>query len=109
MGLITSNFRMMYLTAYRLTLETKIQYISSAKMDLCNSKDEIVALGNNLDSDNPAVKEMEARRDKLAVLEKKLDLQMKDYQTRIEMVDAELKSCEQAMQSAIERSFSYKI
>ena len=68
MGLISSNFRMMYLTAYRLTLENQIQYISSAKMDLCTSKDEILALGNNLDPDNPAVKEMEGRRDKLAVL-----------------------------------------
>ena len=109
MGLISSNFRMMYLTAYRLTLENQIQYISSAKMDLCTSKDEILALGNNLDPDNPAVKEMEGRRDKLAVLEKRLDLQMKEYQSRIEMVDAELKSCEQAFQNAIERSFSYKI
>ena len=70
MGLIASSFRMMYLTAYKITLETKIQWIASAKMELVASSDEIMALGNDLDPDNPAVKQLEARRDKLIILEK---------------------------------------
>ena len=109
MGLITSSFRMMYLTAYQLTLETKIQWISTAKMELCSSSSEIMSLGNDLDPDNPAVKQLEARRDKLAVLEKKLDLQMQEYQTRLEMVNKELESCKNAVSSAIDRSFSYQL
>ena len=109
MGLITSSFRMMYLTAYQLTLETKIQWISTAKMELCSSSSEIMSLGNDLEPDNPAVKQLEARRDKLAVLEKKLDLQMQEYQTRLEMVNKELDSCKNAVSSAIERSFSYQL
>lgn len=48
MGLIASSFRMMYLTAYKITLETKIQWIASAKMELVASSDEIMALGNDL-------------------------------------------------------------
>ena len=109
MGLITSTFRTMYLTAYRLTLETKIQWIATAKMELVASSDEILALGNDLDPENPAVKQLEARRDKLAVLEKRLDLQMQEYQNRIKMVDAELQSCQGAIDSAIQRSFSYQL
>ena len=109
MGLITSTFRMMYLTAYQLTLESKIQWISTAKMELVASSDEILALGNDLDPDNPAVKQLEARRDKLTVLEKKLDLQMQEYQTRLEMVNKELESCKGAVSSAIDRSFSYQL
>ena len=109
MGLISSSYRVMYLTSYQYTLENKIQWIASAKMDLVASSDEIMALGNDLDPDNPAVKQMEARRDKLAVLEKKLDMQMRDYQNRLEMVKTELKSCEGAMNEAIGRSFQYKI
>ena len=109
MGLITSTFRMMYLTAYQLTLETKIQWISTAKMELCASSDEILALGNDLDPENPAVKQLEARRDKLAVLEKRLDIQMQEYQTRLEMVKAELGACKGAVSSAIDRSFSYQL
>ena len=109
MGLISSSYRFMYLTSYQYTLENKIQWIASAKMDLVASSDEIMALGNDLDPNNPAVKQMEARRDKLAILEKKLDMQMRDYQNRLEMVKAELNSCEGAMQSAIGRSFNYKI
>jgi DNA repair ATPase RecN len=109
MGLITSTFRMMYLTAYQLTLETKIQWITTAKMELVASEDEILALGNDLDPDNPAVKQMEARRDKLAALEKRLDVQMQSYQTRLEMVSKELESCKGAVSSAIDRSFSYQL
>lgn len=109
MGLITSSFRMMYLTAYQLTLETKIQWIATAKMELVASSDEILALGNDLDPENPAVKQLEARRDKLSVLEKRLDLQMQEYQNRLQMVNAELNSCKGAVNSAIERSFSYQL
>ena len=82
MGLITSTYRMMYLTAYQLTLESKIQWISTAKMELMASSNDIMSLGNDLDPDNPAVKQMQARRDRLTVLEKKLDMQMQEYQTR---------------------------
>ena len=107
MGLITSTYRLMYLTAYQLTLETKIQWIATAKMELVASSDEILALGNDLDPDNPAIKQLEARRDKLAILEKKLDLQMQEYQNRLKMVDAELQSAQGAVDSAIKNSFSY--
>jgi hypothetical protein len=78
-------------------------------MELVASSDEILSLGNDLDPENPAVKQLEARRDKLSVLEKRLDLQMQEYQSRLKMVDAELQSCSQAVDSAIQRSFSYQL
>ena len=108
MGLITSTYRMMYLTAYQLTLESKIQWISTAKMELMASSNDIMSLGNDLDPDNPAVKQMEARRDRLTLLEKKLDMQMQEYQMRLDMVKAELNSCKGALDTAMDRSFSYK-
>lgn len=108
MGLITSTYRMMYLTAYKFSLESKIQWISTAKMELIASADEIHALGNDLDPENPAVKQMEARRDKLNILEKRLDLQMQDYQNRLKMVETELQSCQSMVDSAIKQSFSYQ-
>ena len=107
MGLIASSFRLMYLTSYKITLESKIQWISAAKMELLASSDEILALGNDLDPANPAVKQLEARRDRLVVLEKKLDLQMQDYQNRLKAVDAEIQSAQGAVDSAIKTSFSY--
>ena len=108
MGLISSSFRMMYLTAYQITLESKIQWIASAKMELVASADEILALGNDLDPENPAVKQMEYRREKLTALEKKLDLQMQEYQSRLQMVEKELQSSKDAVNRAIDRSFSYQ-
>lgn len=107
MGLIASSFRMMYLTAYKISLETKIEWIASAKMELVASSDEIMSLGNDLDPDNPAVKQLEARKDKLTILEKKLDLQMQEYQTRLKMVDTEMQSAKGAVDSAIQSSFTY--
>ena len=109
MGLIASSFRMMYLTAYQISLESKIQWIASAKMELVASADEILALGNDLDPENPAVKQMEYRRDKLTALEKKLDLQMQEYQSRLKMVEAELDSTRGAVDNAINRSFKYEL
>ena len=105
MGLISSSYRVMYLTAYKISLESKIQWIYAAKDNLVASSNEIMALGNDLDPDNPAVKQMEARRDKLIVLEKKLDLQLKEYSTRLKMIDAELQAAEQAVDRAIQSSF----
>ncbi|MCQ2739074.1 MAG: hypothetical protein MJ237_02470 [bacterium] len=107
MGLITASYRMMYLTAYKFTLETKIQWIATAKMELVASSDEVLGLGNDLDPENPAVKQLEARRDKLSVLEKKLDIQMQEYQNRLQMVEAELQSCQKAVSDSIQSSFSY--
>lgn len=107
MGLISSTYRMMYLTAYQLTLESKLQWISTAKLELTASADEILALGNDLDPENPAVKQMEARRQKLTQLEKRLDLQIQEYQNRLQMVTKEIESCQGSVQKAIERSFSY--
>ena len=107
MGLIASSFRMMYLTAYKISLESKIQWIASAKMELVASSDEIMSLGNDLDPENPAVKQLEARRDKLIVLEKKLDLQMQEYQQRLDMVNAEYESARNAVNAGIQNSFTY--
>ena len=97
----------MYLTAYKLTLETKMQWISSAKMELAASAADVLALGNDLDPENPAVKQLEAKRDKLVVLEKRLDIQQQEYQMRLDMIDKELESCEKALGKALENSFRY--
>ena len=54
---------------------------------------------------NKAVKSL----NKLTVLEKRLDLQMQEYQNRLKMVDAELQSCQGAVDNSIQRSFSYQL
>lgn len=107
MGLLASSYRVMYLMAYKYSLEAKMQMISSAKMELVASANDIMALGNDLDPSNPAVKQLEARRERLMALEKKLDMQMEEYQTRINMINAEMQSAKGAVQSAIQSSFSY--
>ena len=102
-----ATYKKMYLTAYKYSLESKIQWIATAKLELCASSDEISALGNDLDPENPAVKQLQDRMRRLDTLEKQLDTQMQDYQTRLKMVEAELQSCDGAIDSAINTSFKY--
>ena len=104
MGLISSSYRMMYLMAYKNSLETKLQWIAESKMELAASSDEILALGSDLDPQNPAVKQLKARKNKLDALEKRLDMQVKEYQNRLQMIEAELKSCENDMSTEMSKS-----
>ena len=108
MGLITSTIRMMYLTSYKLDLEFKIQLITQAKMGLSDSVDDLLNVGADMDPESPTVKQLEQRREKLHLLEKKLDMQMQRYQTKLSMVEAELNSCKQLVNQSAQSSFSYR-
>ena len=79
MGLLTANMRMCYLNSQKLDLEYKIQLVSKAKMDLSSQSAELISAGTDLDPNSPVVKQLEARREKLQMLEKKLDQQMLAY------------------------------
>ena len=107
MGMATSQLRLMYLNAYRLDLEYKIQLITEAKLNLSKTCTDLLNVGTDLDSDDPILKQLEARKERLNQMEKKLDMQMEHYQNKLKMVDTEYSSCEQMLQKNIERSFKY--
>lgn len=107
MGMATAQMRLMYLNAYRLDLEYKVQLITEAKMNLSKTVTDLLNVGTDLDSDDPVVKKLEARKERLNVMEKKLDMQMQQYQQKLQMIEKEMGSCEQLLQKNIERSFKY--
>ena len=107
MGMATSQLRLMYFNAYRLDLEYKIQLITEAKMNLSKTCTDLLNVGTDLDADDPMVKKLEARKERLNVMEKKLDMQMQQYQNKLKMIDTEYSSCENMLQKNIERSFKY--
>ena len=109
MGLLTSQIRLMYLQQQRLDLEYKIQLVTQTKMGLSQSVSDLMQVGNDFDPESPTTKMLQQRQAKLKVLEQKLDMQMQEYQNRLKMVDAELQSCQGAVDSAIQRSFSYQL
>ncbi len=107
MGMATAQMRFMYLNAYRLDLEYKIQLITEAKMNLSRTVTDLLNVGTDLDSDDPIVKKLEARKERLNIMEKKLDMQMQQYQQKLQMIDAEMDSCSKLIDKNIKLSFRY--
>lgn len=98
---------MMYLNASRLDLEYKIQLVTQAKMGLSQSVNDLLNVGTDTNPDSPIVKQLEQRREKLYLLEKKLDMQMQEYQNKLKMIDAEMESCKQMFEKNVKSSCSY--
>lgn len=107
MGIAVSTIRYFYLNAQRLDLEYKIMLISSAKASMMSSVTELETLSSDLSDDSPIIKQLKQRQERLHLMEKKLDMQMQMYTTRLKMVERELQSCQEMMNKNIERSFSY--
>lgn len=107
MGYAIATIRMMYLRAQRLDLEYKIQLIADAKMNLSRTVTDLMNVGTDLELDSPVVKKLEQRKERLYLLEKKLDMQLSQYKLRLKAIEAEEQSCEQMIQNNLQRSFRY--
>jgi len=102
MSLIAASVNKQYLIAYKNDLEYKISLIAQAKMGLSASTNDLLNAGSDLDPENPMVKQLEGRRARLNLLEKKLDMQMEEYQTKLKMIEANMASCDSMIKSSIE-------
>jgi len=107
MGLLSASIRKQYLLAYRNDLEFKMQLITQAKMGLSSSVSDLLNVGTDLDSENPVVKQLEQRKEKLNLLEKKLDMQMNEYQEKLKMIEKEMESCDAMFESNLKTAFTY--
>lgn len=107
MGLASATFRLVYLESFRHDLESKIQAITESKMSLTTTIDELINVGNDMDPESETVKQLQARRDKLNALDKKLDAQLQLYKAQLEMANEEIESAEKLRDASIKRSFSY--
>lgn len=107
MGLISASIRKQYLIAYRNELEYKLQLITQAKMGLSESVSDLLNVGTDLDPESPVIKQLQQRQAKLNLLEKKLDMQMNEYQEKLKMVEREIESCDAMFESNLKTSFSY--
>lgn len=101
MGLLTASMRTSYLNSQRLDLEYKIQLVSQAKVDLAQQSSELVNAGTDLDPNSPVVKQLEARKEKLHLLEKKLDQQMLQYQNKLALINSEYQSAQKMFTSNV--------
>ena len=107
MGLLTASMRMFSLNSQRLDLEYKIQLVSQAKTELSTQQASLVNEGTDLSAESPVLKQLEARREKMHLYEKRLDQQMMEYQNQLKLVTTELSSCRQLFDSNVKSSASY--
>lgn len=101
MGLIAATVNKHYLIAYKNDLEYKVSLIRQAKMGLSESVTDLLNAGSDLDPENPAVKQLEQRRERLNLLEKKLDMQLEEYEVKLKMIEKNIEACDEQIKSSI--------
>lgn len=97
MGVVAATVTQQQLMAYKSDLERDILAINQAKMSLSSSVTDLLNAGTDLDPDNPMVKQLEQRKERLHLLEKKLDMELHEKQVQLQMVESNMKACESMM------------
>ena len=107
MGVLVSAARLMYITSYRHDLEYKIQLINTARANLLSSMNTMMANGADMDPESPEVKIMEQRKQRLMLIDKKLDQELQQYQTQLNVINAEEQGVTKSLQQGIEHSYQH--
>mgnify|MGYP000342881248 CR=1 FL=1 len=106
MGLIAASMRLQTLIAYKNQLEMRIQSVTESMVGLQSQADELVTIGADLDPDSDALKDLKVKKERLNLIEKKLEMQ----QTQLEAITQEIQSCQQMVQNNIQSGmFSYTL
>lgn len=107
MGLISSQIRVMFLTLYKSDLEFKIQMLSQTRLQLSAGVNELVSVGTDLDPDSPEMKVINARQQRLKLVDQQLDTQLTNYQNQLKAVSTEIESAERMANENVKKAFSY--
>ncbi|MGN0192396.1 MAG: hypothetical protein ACI4CY_02580 [Candidatus Gastranaerophilaceae bacterium] len=107
MGLLVSTLRQGYLRNYRWQLETKLQAINDSRLELTSTITDMANTGSALSPDSPTYKVLMARKEKLAILDKKMDENIERIKMQIKMIDAELDLIKGKMDGEIKDSVCY--
>ena len=94
MGLIAASMRLQTLIAYKNQLEMRIQSVTESMVGLQSQADELVTIGADLDPDSDALKDLKVKKERLNLIEKKLEMQQKQFQTQLEAITQEIQSCQ---------------
>ena len=109
MGLFIGIIRNIYLKQMKSTLQWKVHLITQAKMTATAAAAGLLQVGTDYESDSLISKKLQERQYKLKLLEEKLDMQKEQYEQKIAMINEEIKSNQEMIQSGIQTSFSYKV
>src|SRR5574344_2437701 len=107
MGLLIASLRKQYLIRYKNELENKISLIKDAKMNLTKAGKDLTPVGTDMDPDSPVIKELNKRKERLNLLEQKLDQQLNEYEEDLKMVDAQIQGCDKMFDDNLKLTYSY--
>lgn len=110
MGIIASSMRLLTLVAYKNQLEMRVQGVTENLVGLQSQIDELVTIGADLDPDSDALKELKVKKERLNLIEKKLEMMQKQFQAKLESVNQEIQSCQQLLSANIQGgAFKYTL
>jgi len=107
MGLFSGIIRLQMLKSTQLDLEYKMQGLQQTKMQIATQCSELVTIGTDLDPESPEFRHIEDRKQKLQLMEKKIDAEIARHQTILKIAEAEMDSVHKVIDKSIERSFKY--
>ncbi len=108
MGVLASTMRLMTLTATKNYLEFKLASNTEKMAALTAQITEDEEFYNDLDPQSPTARSMATEKKRLNQLEKKLEVEQKALQTRLQQVLQEMQACQQMLGADIQSGmFSY--
>ncbi len=105
MGLIISTMRLIQLNTMRLNLEYKMSLVNSTRMSLTASTGDLQTLGTDLDPQSAEAKALQQRQERLKAVEIRLEEQSQRYQVQLKMIEAEIQTLNQSIDSNISMSY----
>lgn len=101
MGLLAASVTQQQMIAYKNDLEYKISLIEESKMHLAAASTELINAGTDLDPENPMVKQIEQRKERLNLLEKKLDMQLNTLRSQLKLADSNLRMASEQVDGSL--------
>lgn len=106
MAVLANSMRLQTLISYRNQLEMRLQGVTEDMSALQSQVDELLSIGSDLDPDSETLKELKIKKERLNLIEKKLEVQQKQWQAKLEAVNQEIQGCEQNLSKSIEAAYT---
>ncbi len=101
MGVVVASYTKQELLARKHDIEDDMIEIRQAKLGLTDAGKDLIHAGTDMDPENPVIKQLQERKTRLALLEKKLDMQLDDYEVKLAMINKDIQRCDETIKNSI--------
>ncbi|MDD3435929.1 MAG: hypothetical protein PHC64_02140 [Candidatus Gastranaerophilales bacterium] len=101
MGLILATVNKQQIIAAKSENDEKQSAILNSKRHLSETVTDLMNAGTDMDPDNPALKQLEERKQRLHKLEEQLDLQLEHCKTEAELLEKQEQFYDKMEESAL--------